>query len=166
MSVVWTLGIFSDDLTPGATQGIMLDVKTSQSWECRDTTHGGVVNGRWVDTDVNTESMGRTLCYNGSGGTVCFRLDSFKPRDWNYNVTGYRIGDTGTGKWNNCWFSVGDKSFTWTIISVRQGGLFTLMTTDDGQEYMAGGGDDSGSSNGWGGDDGSGNVDTQQDAYT
>jgi hypothetical protein len=71
-------------------------------------------------------------------------LQDFKPFDQNVDSPDYRVGDSGTGTWINPWFKVNSNPLTWKITSGQKGGsLYTIMTTDDGDEMNADSNDDS-----------------------
>ncbi len=131
MTVRWTLNLWSDDPTQG-TVGVPASVKTTGSWESRDSFHCKVVNGNWDGSDL----VGRGGSLYQSNGTDRFRLIDFKPFEQNYDTPGYRVGDKGSGKWINPWFTVGSSDLTWEITAADRGGsLYTILTTDDGTDY-------------------------------
>jgi hypothetical protein len=142
MTVRWTLKLWSDDPRYQGTVAVPADVKTTASWESRDSFHLIVVNGRWDGSDL--VGRGGSL-YFSKDQTERFRLQDFKPFEQNYDQPGYRCGDKGSGKWLNPWFAVGSTDLTWEIASVVRGGqLYTIRTTDDADDYVTGDDGDSG----------------------
>jgi hypothetical protein len=130
MTVRWSLNLWSNDQGQG-TIAIPADVKTTAAWESRDSFHTKVVNGRWDGSDL----VGRGGSLYLSGSQERFRLTDFKPFEQNYDTSGYRVGDKGSGTWLNPWFTAASTDITWEIVAaVRGGSLFTILTTDDGTD--------------------------------
>jgi hypothetical protein len=133
--------LWSNDQDNG-TVAIPISIKTSQIWESQDSVHQKVANGSWDASDL----VGRGGCVCFRGGDQCFRLNGFKPFAQNIGTTGYNEGDKGDGEWINPWFKAGSMDIQWEIFSFRAGGLFTIASTADGNQYMAGGSNGSSSS--------------------